>query len=401
MLLILIKGKLIHTDNILPILAALRKAKFNKNITLIYPSKHDLSTIKSNKELYITLQRLAVIKSFYVSDDLKNKIPYFLAGVISIIHRNIIMLPLLFKKIIVLRIENIPKINWIIYLNKKIHGGKEVALFLHPYTYEYYQIFLKRVLQIHGTNVKPYIKIFNKKNDLVISSYSKSELANINEVIIKKSTNVFHIGSILNWPSWKKLIEYESKNAISKLPKKFIFYPLSILQRVDLVDNNNKFSVVDSFMKIIKTIRECDKDIYIIFRPHPTSDMQQLYNLLDSAKLKNYKISYINPSILIDKCMFVVTHATSTLDIRIWEARKFLIRFLYPRLSIFIKEEVMATRKFQKEYNFVNVFKISDLKNKISSGLLNQNNKIINNNEQNNLKEKKIIKKLLKVLNNL
>ncbi len=129
--------------------------------------------------------------------------------------------------------------------------------------------------------------------------------------------------------------------------------------------------------------------------------MQQLYNLLDIVKLKNYKISYVNPSILIDKCKFVVAHTVSTLDIRIWEVKKFLIRFLYPSVPLNIKEDVIATQKFQKAYNFVNVFEISDLKNKISSALLNQNNKIINHKEQNYLTEKKVIKKLIKVLNNL
>ena len=399
MLLILVKGKLIHTDNILPIIAALRTAKFNDKITLIYPSKHALSTIKNNKELYNTLKKLAIIKMFYSTHELKNNLtPYFLSGIISVIQRIIIMSPLLYKKVIVLRTEIIPKINWLLKFNKKIFKGKEVALFLHPYSYKYYKSFLIRVKRVKGNSIDPYIKIFNQNNDLLISSYSKDELKNINNIIIEKSNNIFHIGSILTWPSWRKLIEHESKNIITKLPKNFIFYPLTILQRVD---NNIKFSAVDSFIKIIKTIRECDKDIYIVFRPHPTSDMQQLYNLLDSVKLKNYKISYANPSILIDKCKFVVAHTVSTLDTRIWEVKKILIRFFYPNVPANITEDVIATHKFQKAYNFVNGFEISDLKNKISSALLNQNNKIVNNKKQNNLTEKKVIKKLLKVLNNL
>ncbi len=73
MLLILVKGKLIHTDNILPIIAALRTAKFNDKITLIYPSQYDLSTIKSNKELFNTLTKLVSIKKFYAPFELKKK----------------------------------------------------------------------------------------------------------------------------------------------------------------------------------------------------------------------------------------------------------------------------------------------------------------------------------------
>ena len=70
----LMKGKLISTDDTLPIVAGLRNAGFKKNkIKFIYPSKHDLEIIKKNKDFYKTLLEVVCVRSFYSVDDFKLK----------------------------------------------------------------------------------------------------------------------------------------------------------------------------------------------------------------------------------------------------------------------------------------------------------------------------------------
>ena len=111
MILILMKGKLNHTDIILPILAGLRKNNFKKKIKLVYPSKGSLEIIKENTSLYKTLKSISQINHFYMTEELqKYYLPYLIAGIISVLHRNLILIKLLFTKTYVLNIEIPPEI---------------------------------------------------------------------------------------------------------------------------------------------------------------------------------------------------------------------------------------------------------------------------------------------------
>ena len=65
------KGKLYHTDIILPIIAGLKKNNYKEKIKLIYPSRESLEFIKKNKSLYRTLLSIAEIKHFYSTEELK------------------------------------------------------------------------------------------------------------------------------------------------------------------------------------------------------------------------------------------------------------------------------------------------------------------------------------------
>ena len=71
MILILMKGKLNHTDIILPILAGLRKNNFKQKIKLVYPSKGSLEIIKENTSLYKTLKSISQINHFYMTEELQ------------------------------------------------------------------------------------------------------------------------------------------------------------------------------------------------------------------------------------------------------------------------------------------------------------------------------------------
>ena len=96
MLIFLMKGKLSHTDIIFPILAAIKKKKPKVKIILIYPSKTSINTIKENETLHRSLNSICKIQHFYQAKEIKIKyIPYILSGIISILHRNYLLLNLL------------------------------------------------------------------------------------------------------------------------------------------------------------------------------------------------------------------------------------------------------------------------------------------------------------------
>ena len=58
---------------------------------------------------------------------------------------------------------------------------------------------------------------------------------------------------------------------------KTLFFPLAILVRKD---KNFTRDFRGSILKIIEYIREKDPNIKILFRPHPTTDLNDLKNFL-------------------------------------------------------------------------------------------------------------------------
>jgi len=327
------KEKLTHTDLIFPILAALKKKNPHIKIRLIFPSKNCLILIKANNALYQSLTDLAEIKYFYWSQEINIPlIPNSFSGIIAVIHRNFLMKNLLFQKVFIFRINDIPRINWLISLNKYFFKGKKISLFLHSLEFEKFMSTIcrrngnRRVIQGNkASEDAPYSGPLNTDSDILISSYNYGQLKKIYKNISRHNYSVTNIGSeLFNWPTWKGLIFKHSKPDIKSLPKKFIFFPLAIIIRKNS-QGKLEHDYRESIMEIINAIREKNADIIIIFRPHPTTDIEELNILFKENNIKNFKISYINPIILLKYCSFVVRYGESLLDSRVMDSGKYLI----------------------------------------------------------------------------
>ena len=351
------KEKLTHTDLIFPILAALKKKNPHIKIRLIFPSKSCLILIKANNALYKSLTDLAEIKYFYITKDLNIPlIPHLFSGFISVVHRNFLMKNLLFQKVFIFRINDIPRINWLISLNRYFFKGKKISLFLHSFEFDKFMSTVRRIIQVNRkAEDSTYSGPLNTDSDILISSYNYGQLKKIYKNISRHNYSVTNIGSeLFNWPTWKGLIFKHSKPDIKSLPKKFIFFPLAIIIRKNL-QGKLEHDYRESIMEIINAIREKNADIIIIFRPHPTTDIEELNILFKENNVKNFIISNINPIILIKYCSFVVRYGTSLLDSRVIDSGKYLIRYFYNRFAEEMKEELQYNKKFYNKYNFIDI----------------------------------------------
>ena len=357
------KEKLTHTDLIFPILAALKKKNPHIKIRLIFPSKSCLILIKANNALYKSLTGLAEIKYFYFTQDINIPlIPHLFSGIIAVAHRNFLMKNLLFQKVFIFRINDIPRINWLISLNRYFFKGKKISLFLHSFEFEKFMSTItrrnenRRVIQGNeASEDAPYSGPLNTDSDILISSYNYDQLKKIYKNISRHNYSVTNVGSeLFNWPTWKGLIFKHSKPDIKSLPKKFIFFPLAIIIRKNL-QGKLEHDYRESIMEIINAIREKNADIIIIFRPHPTTDIEELNILFKENNVKNFIISNINPIILIKYCSFVVRYGTSLLDSRVIDSGKYLIRYFYDVLAEEVKEELQYNKKFYNKYNFIDI----------------------------------------------
>jgi len=396
MLIFLIKGKLTHTDLIFPILAAIKKKKPDLKIILIYPSKASINIIKDNKALHKSLTSICNIRNFYHTKELKIKyVPYILSGMISILHRNYLLLSLLIKKAYIFRITSIPKIDWLINFNRKIYKGKKISLFLNSFEFNKFLSTVRRTIQMTNSADSLYIDQLNTDSDAIISSYNKKQLKNIYANIDKHNYDVCCIGTeLFNWQSWQKILIKNSKIEIDQLPEKFIFFPLAVLIRKD------KFGIRDfrdSILKIVNYIREKDNNIIIIFRPHPTTSTEELKTFLKNNSIKNYIISFTNPIILIKYCTFVVRYGASLLDSRVMDSGKYLIRYFYKELAEDMKEELKYNANYFYEKNFIDVTDTTILRTIIHKTLKNYNYRKPNCNNKNI--ENIEIEKILKIIN--
>ena len=345
MLLFLMKGKLTHIDLVFPIIAALKYKNPKIKIKLIFPSKQSIETIQDNIALYKSLTEIAEISNFYHSKELKIRfIPHFFSAILSILHRNYILKNLLLQKSYTFRITDVPKTNWLISINRFLYKGKKISLFLNSSDFEKFIATLERTLKINGKIEQLFMDQLNTNSDAILTSYNYDQLKYLYTDIDRHNYNIQTIGiDMFSWKSWKELIIKHSKHEIVQLPKNFIFFPLAILVRKD---KNFTRDFRGSILKIIEYIREKDPNIKILFRPHPTTDLNDLKNFLIHNKVKNYIISYVNPIVVLKYCSFVVKYGASLLDSRIMDSGKYLIRYFYDELAEDLKEELKYYKKF-------------------------------------------------------
>lgn len=398
MLIFLMKQKLTHTDIIFPILAALKEKNPHIKIRLIFPSKSCLSLIKANNALYKSLIGLAEIKYFYWSQEINIPlIPSSFSGIISVVHRNFLMKNLLFQKVFIFRITDIPRINWLISLNGLFFKGKKISLFLHNVEFDKFMSIIKRTIQVNKTSEGLYSAQLNTDSDILITSYNYDQLKKVYKNISWHNYSVTYVGSeLFNWPTWKGLIFKHSKPDIKSLPKKFIFFPLAVIIRKDKYQNL-LHDFRESIMEIINAIREKNADIIIIFRPHPTTDIEELNILFKENNVKNFIISNINPIILSKYCSFVVRYGASLLDSRVMYSGKYLIRYFYDKFAEEMKEELQYNKKFYNKYNFIDITDTKVLQKTIHKTL--DNNKYKETAKDNKNYEDTAINNIFKIIN--
>ncbi len=365
MIVLLIKGKLFQTENFMPFFSALVKYT-NKKFIIIYPTKIDYNEIKKNKDIFLALKALGKIKFFYSTFDLDQKFIYgkrkgfwySLLGLLSVLHRNLVLFPLLFKKSIIFGNEKLPFIEWILNFNKFFLKGKRISLLIYPYDLEMFKNEIIRVLSAKK-DYMPFKKVIEYNSNILISSYPRNEIKKLSPKIYKKY-KIFDIGhKLYNWPTWINLLENVSKDEVSFLKKSnYIFFPLAILKRKMLTPNGYvDINFSNTILFLVNSISRIDKNILIIFRPHPTSDLEQIRNIIKKSKHKNFLISYTNSTFLIKYSKFIIKYGISLMDPKAIYYNKVCLRF-HPKSSIAAIKEELKNNKYNEK------LKIFDITNK-------------------------------------
>ncbi len=335
MIVVLIKGKMFQTENFIPFFAVLRK-QINKKLLIIYPSKKDFYYILQNKDVYNSLLHIAKIKYFYSTKDIyeklkfsnKNSLLMFFCGLISVLHRNLVLIFFLYKSISLFSTEKIPFINWLLKYNKYFLKGKFLSLLIYPYDFNTFKRYNDRE-KISIPNFTPFKKLLELDSDVLVTSFTSEDLKKISTSLVNKY-NIFSIGyNLYGWPTWMKILEKNVDLELKVFKKiSYIFYPLSVLKRQQYTKGGKiNLDFTNILLFLLDQIHNIDKNILVVLRPHPTTDPEELKKIIKSSKHKNVKISNINSLFLIKHSKFMVHHGVSMMDSKANLFNKICLRF--------------------------------------------------------------------------
>ena len=81
--------------------------------------------------------------------------------------------------------------------------------------------------------------------------------------------------------------------------------------RLDFADIKNPHHI-ESFKKSLKVLKDYNSRLLTVFRPHPTTDMKILDEILHCINYRNYVISYLHPLLLMKRANFVICPGISS-----------------------------------------------------------------------------------------
>ena len=339
MIVLFIKGKMFQTENYLPFFCALQKYA-KKKMLVIYPSRKDYLQIKQNEDVFLALKNISQVKHFYSRHDffnntqstgsnkIKHKLLIPIYGIFSVIQRNLLLNFFLYKSVSLFYTDEIPYTNWLAKLNIFFLKGKNISLLIYPFGFSDFKKLILRVSQ--DINNFSYIDYLLKmKSNTIISSYKENDLKKISKPLVKKF-NVFNIGSDLYfWPTWLKLLEKQAKRDISFLKKtKYIFFPLSVIKRTSFTPTSKiNLDLTNTIHFLLNTLNKISKSKLVIIRPHPTTNIEELLDLLKESKHKKIKIMNTNSIFLIKYSEFIMKYGISMMDPKACYFNKVCLRY--------------------------------------------------------------------------
>jgi hypothetical protein len=304
---------------VLPLIVELKKANYVDDVTFLV----------TDKKFSALLHDQPVFLSAFETFGLKLCAPSVNEKILGRAIRVLNMLTLIFfrsllKKTYFVNFHNFPGFfSCFIELNRLFNGGKAIALELSPVDSKT-QSFVSRFLETeYGRPAPIRTKI---KADCVLSSHTKS--------LSFSNSNIIHCGYPRGFPTWGSFLLDHAKDL--SLPEKFIFWPLTVLTRKEK-NSSHQFSLETSIAQALNIIADVCPKIAIVFRYHPTTDVQKMHSILQASRNKNWKISDSHSIQLIKRCEFVFSTTGTSVFCDAVQMHKPIVQFS-PDKSTFVRK---------------------------------------------------------------
>jgi len=303
---ILLKPKIIHIDNILPLIFELKKAEIISKPLFVVPTPEAYEVIKDNIVLYEGI--LAIDGELVFINKYKNR-------VLRLIYNLFVLRKYFYKTI--LTFEVTPYFGrltfWLIKINRKIWQGKRVFCGLSAMSFKSNTNFDKHWFRFSSSSkLKNHLKREIKDFDAALLTYTKKQYEELYNAKFALDCPVFQVGFTRGLDGWLRFLD---KNANKYMPKKnqkpYIFFILSSIGKP--FQDDHIFTNRKHFIDCIEVMKEFNQDILTVFKPHAISEMNEIQDILNSIRYKNYIFSNTHPYYLVKNAKLTLSFTTSSL----------------------------------------------------------------------------------------
>lgn len=298
---VLLRPKLIGTDDILPFFFELKHNLSIKSLMFVCPNKDTYDLIEKNKVIYDAI--LSIEGELTYINRSNNKLFRIITN-IFILNKYLRMKIVSFENgVYHSRLASI-----LTRINKRAWGGKSIFIYFINFPYRIAIQRMKRVWVSRGKSAPITLQNF----DYALLSNPKEEFYETHGIKIPACCPAINVGFTRGMKSWQ---DYLHRNATTYLGQEvstpYFFFPLgnhgSIFGIPGYVDRDVLF------IECLEILSEFSQSIQTVFKPSALTQIERIHEILDSINYKNYVISYAHPMMLMTNASFLLTNGASTL----------------------------------------------------------------------------------------
>lgn len=298
---ILLKGKLIHLDNLLPLILQLKEMAILRRPRFIAPDRATYETIRRNETLYDAI--LEIGGTLRYLNRYRNLALRLLFNVIA-------LREYLYRKVISVETAlNYSRLtSFLIVLNRRIWGGLRVLSQVSNESYEEARLKNSARWIIKGKGEVRAVRDY----DQLWLSHAKEQYEEIENTRVEGEIPVIQVGYTRGLQAWEEFLKKnESRYLPPHVERNFIFFIVGGLGVGIRGEDCVTRDVV--FEESLSVLKEFSHKIVTVFKPSAVTEVDTMKKLLDGVGFKNYIVSYAHPIILIDRSRFVMGNGPSTL----------------------------------------------------------------------------------------
>ncbi len=298
---ILIRSKLIHIDNILPLIFVLKRAGLISKSLFVVQDKETFNTIKNNIVLYkaiITINGKIVCMNIH-----KNRI-------IRLIYNIFILRRYLYQKVLSIETSN-DLVSKMAAYNKIIWKGVRVVNMLNYTPPIVSRGFCLQKELILKQNKRKLIVINNY--DYALFSYTKEQFedATGTRIQLNPRTKTIQVGYTRGLKGWQEYLSLNSEHLFpEEIKKPYFFFPLAHLEKRFVGEDTPILEV--PFRECLQVLKAYNDDLMTVFKPSAITEMDKVYKILEEIGYKNYIVSYAHPHQICKNARFTIASSSTT-----------------------------------------------------------------------------------------
>jgi len=294
-----------YLDDILPLIFEFKKANIISSIVFITTKREWFDYIRQNVVLYDgvktvggKLTYLSKYKNFYL----------------NIFYEIFVLRKLYYSKVLTIEtksgIVESKLLSIVLGYNRKYWKGQRILSLLRNLPFKSSGNINKYYWSIMGNPDSKEVTI--EGYDAILLTQTQEQYEQCGDMKFITDTRVIQVGYTRAFNEWKQFI---GKNINSyfkgEISTPYFFFPLDVVGV--WITGEKCASGAVKLKECLAVLKEYNRDILTVFKPHHKTDIKKAQEILDSIGYENYVISYLHPLILMKNAKFTLTYSPSSL----------------------------------------------------------------------------------------